>query len=106
MSLEHLQAFLREGNEGTIQVDHKEDTKPSRAILTASIVREQESRARYNEIGENIKKSERLRAELTKGIKNNEPVDDLLIVSLKCISLMTGDEVWYKQNKATLESRA
>lgn len=62
--------------------------------------------SRYKEIGDNIIKSEKLRAKLTKGIKADDPIDDLLLIAIECIGLMTGDKVFTKQNIENLESRA
>lgn len=105
MSLDHLKAFLREGNTESIQQPQEHKQKTHKPILTASIERERQSLERYKEIGENIIKSERLRAELTKGIRAETPIDDLLLMALECISLMTGDKTWYKQNIEHLEGR-
>lgn len=105
MSLDHLQAFIREGNNEVIEEHQEEERNEPKPILTASIERERQSIERYNEIGENIIKSERLRAELTKGAKDHKPIDDLLLIALECISLMTGDKTWYKQNIEHLQGR-
>ena len=106
MSLDHLQAFIREGNNEVIEEHQEEETNEPKPILTANIERERQSIERYNEIGENIIKSERLRAELTKGIKNNDPIDNLLLIAIETIGLMTGDIVFSRQNIERLESRA
>ena len=106
MSLEHLQAFLREGNNKTIQEHQEEERNEPKPILTGSIARERQSIERYNEIGENIKKSERLRAKITKGIRAGDHTDTLLLIAIECIGLMTGDTVFIKQNIENLESRA
>ena len=105
MSLDHLQAFIREGNNKTIQEHQEEERNEPKPILTASIERERQSIERYNEIGENIKKSERLRAEITKGVRAGTPINDLLLIALECISLMTGDKTWYKQTIEKIEGR-
>ena len=105
MSLDHLQAFIRQGNQEVIEEHQEEERNEPKPILTARIERERQSIERYKEISENIRKSERLRADISKGIKNNEPIDDLLLIALECISLMTGDNTWYKQNIEHLEGR-
>lgn len=105
MSLDHLQAFFSEGNKESIQ-EHREEVKEAhKPILTASMELESKSRVLYKELAANINKSEKLRIKLSKDIKNNEPIDDLLLIALECISLMTGDNTWYKQNIEHLEGR-
>lgn len=106
MSLESLQAFFSEDNSQPIGNIDKQVKKPSKAVLTGSIERQRKERELYYKLADNIKKSERLRAELTKGIKNNKPIDQLLLISLECIYLMTGDIAAYKQNIENLEDRA
>lgn len=49
-------------------------------------------------MADNIKKSERLRVELNKGIANGEDPLELLDKAILTISLMTGDKTFYKQN--------
>lgn len=106
MSLEALQSFFGEEKGNIKKADDKPLTEAQSPTLTAGMVREQESRKKYHEMSENIRKSERLRAKLTYDIKNNISSDDLLLTALECISLMTGDTVFLKQNKKTLEDRA
>lgn len=48
----------------------------------------------YKKYQENIKKSEILRAEINK----SSDLQEMLLKSLECISLMTDDEVFYKLN--------
>ena len=104
MSIEHLKAFFSEDNNKPIEPIKKRKQNEFKPILTASVERERQSIERYNEIGENIKKSERLRAELIKGA-THEPIGELLLTALECISLMTGDKTWYKQNIEHLKGR-
>ena len=105
MSLDHLQAFFSEGNKESIQEHRKEVKEAHKPILTASIERERQSRERYHEVGENIKKSEQLRTEILKGVKENRSIDDLLLISLECIYQMTGDKVFYNQSINKLKGR-
>lgn len=105
MSLDHLQAFFSEENNSTIQEHKKEVKEAHKPILTASIERERQSRVRYHELGQNIKKSEQLRTDILKGIKENRSIDDLLLVSLECIYEMTGDKVFYNQSINKLKGR-
>lgn len=46
-------------------------------------------------VAQDIIKSEELRTEIIKNI-GNEPTKETLMKSLKCISLMIGDETFYK----------
>lgn len=55
---------------------------------------------------ENIRKSERLRAKITKALSNGESKDLILKDCLEVIGLMTGDKVFYKQNLEKIKDRA
>lgn len=55
----------------------------------------------YIEYQENIKKSEILRAEINK----SSDLQEMLLKSLECISLMTGDETFYKINARKVENK-
>lgn len=61
---------------------------------------------RYTEIGDNIIKSEKLRAVITKDINNNKPIDEILYTTLECIGNMTGDFTFTRQNIKNLKGRA
>lgn len=56
-----------------------------------------ESRNIYKEYQNNIKKAEQLRIELLKGIKVADDSLKLLLKACKCISLMTGDNLFFEQ---------
>ena len=60
--------------------------------------------AAYKKQQENVKKSERLRAEVNKSIQAGEPVYKVLLKAIECISLMTGDKVFYDMNKSNLQT--
>jgi len=60
--------------------------------------------ATYKKQQENIKKSEQLRAEINKNIQAGEPVYKVLLKAIECISLMTGDRVFYDMNKNNLQT--
>lgn len=51
----------------------------------------------------NIKKSQFLRAEINKDIKENKDYKDILLKAIECISKMTGDKLFYIQNEAALK---
>lgn len=105
MSLEHLQAFFSEDNNKSIQEYLKEDRKQSNPILTAHIQREKRSRELYFKVADNIKRSEYLRSKITKDIKAARPKEDILLMAIECIGLMTGDMVFYNQNIKELIKR-
>jgi hypothetical protein len=55
---------------------------------------------------ENIRKSEHLRCKIYKGVKQGVDIEALLIDAIECISLMTGDTVFYTQNVRILKANA
>lgn len=71
-------------------------------IVKNKLIKKQERKEadnNYNtEVAENIKLSERLRSEINIGTKAEESIEALYAKALKCISLMTGDTVFYEQN--------
>ena len=75
-----------------------EDCKKAKAEITREyekIVDDKISSSKiYSEYQESIKKSEILRAEINK----SSDIVEMLLKSLECISLMTGDETFYKMN--------
>jgi hypothetical protein len=58
----------------------------------------------YKEYQENIKKSEMLRADILKSIKEGLDPYNLLLKTIECISLMTGNPHYYKQGKADIKA--
>ena len=105
MSLDALKAFFSEDNttpKETPKEDKKEQHTP---ILTARIEREKKSLELFRYLQDNIKKSERLRCKINKDVKAGADIFDLLIDAIKCISLMTGDTVFYEQNIKALKER-
>jgi hypothetical protein len=98
MSLDALKAFFSEDNttpKETPKEDKKEQHTP---ILTARIEREKKSLELFRYLQDNIKKSERLRCKINKEIAANAPIEEVLRDCIECISLMTGDRVFYIQN--------
>lgn len=59
--------------------------------------------ALYKAQHDNIVKSEELRAQIVKGIQEGETDRELLLKSLQCISLMTGDAHYYNYSKGLLD---
>lgn len=72
--------------------------------LEAEQHRAETTAAMYREYQENIKRSELLRAEITKGIQEGADVYGLLLKALEAISSMTGDKVFFEANKEALLS--
>jgi len=60
--------------------------------------------ATYKEQQDNIKKAGQLRADINKGVQAGEPIYKLLLKAIECISLMTGDKLFYEANKANLQT--
>jgi hypothetical protein len=58
----------------------------------------------YKEYQENIKRAGRLMTEINKGIQVGEPVYKVLLKAIECISLITGDRVFYDMNKNNLQT--
>ena len=58
----------------------------------------------YKEHQENIRRAGQLRAEINKGIQAGESVYKVLLKAIECISLMTGDRVFYDMNKSNLQT--
>ena len=56
----------------------------------------------YQEQQENIRRAGSLRAEISKGVRAGQDPGELLLKALECISLMTGDRVFYEQNRQDL----
>lgn len=51
-----------------------------------------------------IKESELYRSSITKAITNKEPIEEILLNALKCISVLTSDNVFYTVNERNLKS--
>ena len=51
-----------------------------------------------------IRKAGQLTNEITKGIQAGQNPLNLLLKAIKCISLMTGDNLFYEQNKSDLKN--
>ena len=98
MSLDALKSFFSEDNNQDIGKDKEVTKERPKPVLTAHIEREKRNREAYKEIAENIKASEQLRCKINKDFKNGVDPIEILKDSIKCISLMTGDTVFYNQN--------
>lgn len=60
--------------------------------------------AGYREQQENIREAGQLRAEINKSIQAGEPIYGILLKAIECISLMTGDKLFYDANKENLQT--
>lgn len=98
MSLDALKSFFSEDNAEPIEEHQEAKETTDNPILTAHMERERKSRELYFEMADNIKKSEKLRAKINKSFKAGTPREEILKDCLECISLMTGDSVFYRQN--------
>lgn len=98
MSLDALKSFFSEAEPKTIEEPKEIKKEKVTPILTAHMEREKQSRELFFKMAENIKRSERLRCKINKDFKNGVDPIEILKDSLECISLMTGDSVFYRQN--------
>lgn len=57
----------------------------------------------YREQQKKIRKAEGIRTEITKGIQAGQSTYRLLLKAMECISLVTGDTVFYSQGKDELQ---
>lgn len=103
MSLDHLYDFFNEGDNKSIQEHTQEETNATQPILTARNELESKSKALYEELSENIRISEELRHDITKSINAGQDEQEILKKCLKCISLMTGEKLFYTQNIKKLD---
>lgn len=60
--------------------------------------------AGYREQQENIRRAKQLRADINKGVQAGEPIYKLLLTAIECISLMTGEKLFYDMNKDNLQT--
>lgn len=58
----------------------------------------------YREHQENIRQAGQLRADINKGVQAGEPIYKLLLTAIECISLMTGEKLFYDMNKDNLQT--
>lgn len=60
------------------------------------------TKSEYGVFHDNIRKAGTLRSYITKGILSGEDSYTLLLSAIECISLMTGDKLFYNHNKANI----
>jgi rubrerythrin len=102
MALEALKAYA-DAQQPKKQT--QQPPEPVNKVLTAHMDREKQSWELYKKMADNIRLSELLRCKINKDVKAGAEIYNLLVDALKCISLMTGDTVFYEQNIKALEQR-
>ena len=105
MALEALKAYSDTQKNQSNSIPPKTNKEPVNNILTANMEMEKHRLELYGKLADNIKVSEQLRCKINKDVKQGAEVFDLLIDAIKCISLMTGDTVFYEQNSKALRKR-
>lgn len=103
MSLDALKSFFSEEKPKAIEEPKETIKERTNPILTAHIERERQNRELFFKIADNIKKSEALRCKINKDFIAGVDHEEILKDCLECISLMTGDTVFYRQNIEYIE---
>ena len=121
MALEALKAYAAEQNQATqAEIDKllkndalkrptsdekgKGNIKPLVSNENVAEALQERLAANYKRQQEHIRKAGQLRADINKGIQAGEPVYKVLLKAIECISLMTGDRVFYDMNKNNLQT--
>ena len=121
MALEALKQYAEEQNQATrAEIERLTKNKPPGADLSHRKTRgnikplaskesvtealHERLAAGYREQQENIREAGQLRAEINKSIQAGEPIYGILIKAIKCISLMTGEKLFYDANKENLQT--
>lgn len=101
-----VQDYHREEKAPETATEAQEEEIGSPAVI--KLQREQEEHRRnleiYREYQNNIKQSEGLRTDIMRGVKAGEAPQALLLKAVKCISLMTGDNLFYSQIEQDLKT--
>ena len=104
MALEALKAYAEAQKQQSNSKPKQTNPEPVNKVLTAQMEREKQSWELYKKMADNIRRAGQLRAEINKGIQAGEPVFKLLLKAIECISLMTGDKLFYDMNKSNLQT--
>lgn len=72
--------------------------KPIYNPIKQKEIQEQKSILMFKDYQHNILLSADLRTKINKGVQENQDIYILLIDAIKCISLMTDDKLFYKNN--------
>jgi len=121
MALQALKQYAEEQNQATkAEIERLTKNKPPGADLSdekgkgnikplvsnESVIEALQERlaGTYKEHQENIRRAGQLRADINKNIQAGEPIYKVLLKAIECISLMTGDKVFYDMNKNNLQT--
>lgn len=92
--------------EASEKIETKQEEQP---IKYAQVEREQAAARKAEEyaakLAEAGAKSQFLRADINKAVKEGAEPVEILLKALECISLMTGDTVVYRQNERILREK-
>ncbi len=105
MALEALKAYAEAQKQQSNSKPKQTNPEPVNKVLTAQMEREKQSWELYKKMADNIRLSESLRCKINKDVKAGADIFSILIDCIKCISLMTGDTVFYEQNIKALKER-
>jgi len=105
MALEALKAYAEAQKQQSNSKPKQTNPEPVNKVLTAQMEREKQSWELYKKMADNIRLSESLRCKINKDVKAGAEIFSILIDCIKCISLMTGDTVFYEQNIKALKER-
>lgn len=121
MALEALKQYAEEQNQATraeierlVKKDAvKHDLSPTKTKGNIKALTDKENvtealqerlAAGYREQQDNIRRAKQLRADINKGVQAGEPIYKLLLTAIECISLMTGEKLFYDMNKDNLQT--
>jgi len=104
MALEALKAYAEAQKQQGNSKEPQPSPEPVNRVLTAQMEREKQSWELYKKVADNIRLSESLRCKINKDVKAGEPIYKLLLKAIECISLMTGDKLFYDMNKDYLQT--
>lgn len=105
----------KEQTDGNTEKAIKTLTGPNKAVqghneeaaLTPRKERQRDAlraKAIYKEYGEAIRESDQIRAEIMQGLKQGTAPEILLLKAMKCISVITGDRLFYEQGKSYIQT--
>lgn len=103
MSLQALRAYSEAHNQEDDTELPKAIQEPVSPVLAANMDLNEKRHELYKKTAENIIKSELLRSKITKSMQARVDHGSVLMDALECIYLMTGDNVFYEQNKMLIK---
>ena len=105
MALEALKAYAIAQTPKDIKEEPQRATEPESKTLTSYIKRDKQVWEYNKKQSENIIKSEHLRTKINRELIKGEDISLLFIEAIECISLMTGDKVFYENILDNMEKR-